>query len=172
MYAYSGWNAAIYIAGEVRAPERNVPWAIAIGTVVVAALYLALNAVFLRVAPIAELAGQIDVARVAAVHIFGAAGGRLMSGLICIGLVASISAMTWIGPRVSMVMGEDHRLLAPLGWKTARGVPAVGLLAAVRDRRGTAAARNVSSRLSTMCSSALRCVQMLAVCGVFLLRAV
>ncbi len=51
-----------------------------------------------------------------------------MAGLICLGLISSISAMTWIGPRVSMVMGEDFPLLAPFGRKTASGVPAIGML--------------------------------------------
>jgi APA family basic amino acid/polyamine antiporter len=130
MYAYSGWNAATYIVGEVRDPAINVPRSIAFGTLIVTGLYLALNATFLRAAPMAELAEKekIEVGYAAATHIFGDAGGRIMAGLICLGLVASISAMTWVGPRVSMVMGEDHWLLAPLARKSTRGVPAIGML--------------------------------------------
>lgn len=128
MYAYAGWNASTYIVGEVANPGRNVPLSVAIGTLLVGALYIGLNMVFMHVAPIGELAGKLDVGHVAATHIFGAEGGKIMSGLICLGLVASISAMTWIGPRVTMSMGEDVFLLSPLAVKSKGGVPWVALL--------------------------------------------
>lgn len=128
MYAYTGWNAATYIVGEVREPGRNVPRALTLGTLLVIVLYLALNAVFLLAAPMGELAGKIDVGHVAAAHIFGKAGGRIMAGLICAGLISSISAMTWVGPRVAMAMGEDVRVLAFLSRKTRSGVPALSIL--------------------------------------------
>jgi APA family basic amino acid/polyamine antiporter len=129
MYSYAGWNAATYIVGEIRNPQRNVPLAIGIGTFFVSLLYIALNAVFLHVAPMKELAGQVDVGHVAANYIFGQTGGRIMSGLICLGLVSSISAMTWVGPRVTMTIGQDFRILAPFAVCTRRGVPQVALLA-------------------------------------------
>ena len=128
MYAYAGWNATTYIVGEVANPGRTVPLSVAIGTVLVSGLYIGLNMVFMHVAPLKELAGQLDVGHVAANHIFGQAGGRIMSGLICLGLVSSISAMTWVGPRVTMAMGEDLALLAPLAYKSKSGVPWVSLL--------------------------------------------
>jgi basic amino acid/polyamine antiporter, APA family len=127
MYSYAGWNASTYIVGEIRNPQRNVPISIAAGTLLVTVLYVALNAVFLHVAPIHELAGVMDVGHVAANHIFGATGGKIMSGLICLGLVSAISAMTWVGPRVAMTMGQDVRALAPLALQTAGGVPAAAL---------------------------------------------
>lgn len=129
MYSYAGWNAATYIVGEIRDPQRNVPLAIGIGTLVVSLLYITLNAVFLHVAPMKELAGQVDVAHVAANYIFGNEGGRIMSGLICLGLVSSISAMTWVGPRVTMALGQDVRILAPFAAVTSGGVPWAALLA-------------------------------------------
>ncbi len=129
MYAYAGWNASTYIVGEVRDPGRTVPMSVALGTVLVTLLYVILNIVFMHVTPIAEIASRKpDFADAAATHIFGAGGGRIMSSLICLGLVSSISAMTWVGPRVSMVMGEDVKLLAPLAFKTRGGVPIVALL--------------------------------------------
>ena len=128
MYSYSGWNAATYIAGEIRDPQRSLPRALITGTLIVLALYVALNAVFLRVAPIGELAGQLDVAVVAGRHIFGEAGGRAVGALICLGLVSSISAMTWIGPRVTMTMGEDIPMLRAFARTSPRGVPTVAIL--------------------------------------------
>ncbi len=128
MYSYAGWNAATYIVGEIRNPQRNVPLAIGIGTFFVSLLYIALNTVFLHVAPMKELAGQVDVGHVAANYIFGQTGGRILSGLICLGLVSSISAMTWVGPRVTMTLGQDFRILSPFAVCTSRGVPQNALL--------------------------------------------
>ena len=128
MYAYAGWNASTYIVGEVANPGRTVPLSVAIGTLLVSGLYVGLNMVFMHVAPLKELDGTLNVGHVAASHIFGVDGGRIMSGLICLGLVACISAMTWVGPRVMMVMGEDVRLLSPLAVKTRGGVPVIALL--------------------------------------------
>lgn len=128
MYAYSGWNAATYISGEVRDPQRSLPIALVTGTLIVAVLYVLLNAVFLYTTPMDAMAGQIDIGLIAGTHIFGDTGGRLIGALICIGLISAISAMTWIGPRVTMVMGEDFPLLRVFARKSKAGVPAVAIL--------------------------------------------
>jgi basic amino acid/polyamine antiporter, APA family len=123
MYSYSGWNAASYITAEVRRPEKNVPQALLTGTAVVIVLYVLLNAIFLATTPEEQMRGQLEIALIAGKHIFGAAGGRLVGAVICLGLISSISSMTWIGPRVTMSMGEDHWLLRLLGQKNKQGVP-------------------------------------------------
>jgi APA family basic amino acid/polyamine antiporter len=128
MYSYSGWNAATYIAGEIRDPHRSLPRALISGTLIVLALYVGLNAVFLRVAPMDKLAGQLDVAVVAGRYMFGESGGRVVGGLICLGLVSSISAMTWIGPRVTMTMGEDIPMLRFFARTSKSGVPTAAIL--------------------------------------------
>ena len=128
MYSYSGWNAATYIAGEVRDPAKNLPRALLIGTAIVIVLYVRLNAVMLGTTPLSELAGQIDVAMVAGKHIFGGIGARLVGALISLGLVSSISAMMWIGPRVTMTMGEDMPVLRLFARKSKTGVPAIAIL--------------------------------------------
>ena len=128
MYAYSGWNGCVYIVGEMRKPARNVPLALVSGTLFVTVLYVSLNAMFLRVAPMFELAGQLDVGHVAATKIFGELGGRLMSGVIGLGLISAISAMTWIGPRVSATMGEDCKALSWLARRCPQGSPRLALL--------------------------------------------
>ncbi len=128
LYSYSGWNAATYIAGEVKDPERNLPRSIMAGVTIVTLLYVALNAVFLYTTPMNEMAGQLDVGLIAGRHIFGEAGGRIVAGLICVGLISSISAMMWIGPRVTMVMGEDNSLLRVFSKRATNGVPVNALL--------------------------------------------
>jgi APA family basic amino acid/polyamine antiporter len=128
MYSFSGWNAATYIIGEMRNASQNLPRAMLTGTLIVLVLYVALNVVFLHTAPIDKLAGQLDVARIAGTYVFGEIGGRIVSAMICIGLVSSISAMMWIGPRVMMTMGEDIPALRVFARKSAQGAPAYAIL--------------------------------------------
>jgi APA family basic amino acid/polyamine antiporter len=128
MYSFSGWNAATYIIGEMRDASQNLPRAMFSGTLIVLVLYVALNAVFLHTAPIDKLAGQIDVARIAGTYVFGDIGGRIVGAMICIGLISSISAMMWIGPRVMMTMGEDIPALRVFARKSTQGAPAYAIL--------------------------------------------
>jgi len=128
MYSFSGWNAATYIIGELRMPQRNLPRAMLAGTVIVSLLYVALNAVFLLTAPMTELAGQLQVASISGRHIFGDVGGRIVAAMICIGLISSISAMMWIGPRVTMTIGEDIPAFRVFSRRSASGAPAYAIL--------------------------------------------
>jgi len=123
MYSYSGWNAAVYITGEIKQPEKNVPRSLLVGTGMVIVLYVVLNAIFLATTPAQDLKGQLEVALIAGKHIFGANGGRVVGAVICLGLISAISSMTWIGPRVTMSMGEDHWLLRLMGRKNFHGIP-------------------------------------------------
>ena len=129
MYAYSGWNASTYIVGEVRNPSRTIPLSVGLGTVLVIALYLATNAVFLRTTPASEMIGKQQVAVIASAHIFGGAGAKVMASFICLGLISTVSAMMWIGPRITAAMGEDLGLLSPLARRNARGIPVTAILA-------------------------------------------
>ncbi len=169
MYAYSGWNASTYISGELRHPRRNIPLSLGLGTLLVSALYVLLNGVFLRTTPAAEMTGRQQVALIAGTHIFGDTGGKVMAALICLGLVSTVSAMMWIGPRVTATMGEDLRALSWLSWRTAGGVPAVAILlqwAVVNIMLLTATFQTVVNYVQfslTLCSA-------LTVLGVFVLR--
>jgi APA family basic amino acid/polyamine antiporter len=127
MYAYSGWNASTYIVNEIRDPERNVPRSVCMGTLAVLILYVALNAAFLRTTPVAAMAGKVEVGLIAGQQIFGSAGGQVVAALICLGLISSVSSMIWIGPRVTVAMGEDLPGLALLAIKTRNGTPRVAL---------------------------------------------
>lgn len=127
-FSYSGWNAAAYIVGEVRDPQRTVPRALLAGTAFVTVLYVLLNAAFLHSTPAAEMAGQKEVGLIAARSIFGEAGGNITGVLIAIGLVSAVSAMTWAGPRVGQAMGEDYPALGFLARRTRRGIPVTAIL--------------------------------------------
>ncbi len=122
-YAFSGWNAATYVAGEVRQPERTLPRALLHGTLIVTALYLLLNLVFLRSIPMDQLAGKVEVGALAAGYVFGPEGGLIMSVMICVLLVSSISAMALAGPRVIHRAGQDLPGLRFLAVNTRGGAP-------------------------------------------------
>jgi basic amino acid/polyamine antiporter, APA family len=169
MYAYSGWNAATYIAGEVRHPQRSLPLALVSATLAVLVLYVGLNAVFLYTTPIAQMAGQIDVALIAGKHILGDAGGRFVGALICLGLISSISAMTWIGPRVTMVMGEDIPLLGAFSRRAANGAPVVAILFQLAVTTLLLMTRSFEAVLEFIQFSLTFC-SFLAVLGVIVLR--
>jgi APA family basic amino acid/polyamine antiporter len=169
MYSYGGWNAVTYIGGEVRDPRRNLPLSILIAVTTVTVLYVGLNAVFLYTTPMQKLAGQIDVALIAGQHIFGASGGRLVGALICIGLLSSISAMMWIGPRVTMVMGEDMALLSAFARRSKRGVPTLAVLLQLVVATALLLTQSFESVLEFIQFSLTFC-SFLAVLGVIVLR--
>jgi len=128
MYSYSGWNAATYIINEVREPQKSLPLALLSATLIVLVLYVALNAVFLYTTPTQSMVGQLDVALIASKQVFSEGGSRIVCALICLGLISSVSAMTWIGPRVTMTMGEDISALRLFARTTSAGVPRLAIL--------------------------------------------
>lgn len=130
-FAYSGWNAAVYLGGEVSDPERTLPRAMMTGTILVIVLYLALNAVFLFGPPAEAIAGQADVARITAMHLGGPGFAEFTSALIAIALLTSISAMIMAGPRVYAKMAEDGYLPRWLGSDTPPATNAVLLQLAI-----------------------------------------
>ncbi len=126
-FAYSGWNGAVYLAGEVTRPSRTLPRALFLGTAAVAVLYLALNAAFLAAAPPGELAGVVEVGHVAATRLLGPGAGRALSALVALVLASSVGAMLMAGPRVYEAMGLDHPSLAVLARRTPHGGPWVAV---------------------------------------------
>jgi APA family basic amino acid/polyamine antiporter len=128
MYSYSGWNGASYLTAEVRNPEKNVPWALVTGTIIVTVLYVLLNWVFLISAPTSEIAGKPQVGLIAGQHILGQFGGALTSAFISLGLIASVSAMSWIGSRVTKSMADDFSKLAYFGRVNQHGTPYIAMI--------------------------------------------
>ncbi len=168
-FAYSGWNAATYIAGEVRRPERSLPLALLAGTLLVTLVYLALNVVFLASAPASDLSGVLDIGHVAAVHLFGQAAGRLLTATIALGLVSTVGALIMTGPRVYEAMGRDHAWLRPLATRSVRGGPVVSI--AVQALMSGAMVLSTSfDTLLTYIGFTLSLFAALTVVGVFVLR--
>jgi APA family basic amino acid/polyamine antiporter len=109
-FAYLGWNAAVYIAGEIKQPDRNLPRSLIYGTAVVTLLYLALNAVFVFAVPGAKLAGETAVGDVVARELGGPGLAAVFSGLVALALAMCVSALTMTGPRVAARMATDGLL--------------------------------------------------------------
>lgn len=128
-YAYTGWNAATYITGEVDNPQRSVPFVLIAGTSVVILLYLALNATFLYAVPMELLEGRVEIGVIVAQQTFGETGALMMGGVLSLLLISTVSAMLMAGPRVLQVMGEDFRLFRRLSEHNAGGVPRTAIYA-------------------------------------------
>lgn len=127
-YAYSGWNAATYISGELASPQNSLPWVLGISTAVVAALYCLLNFVFLSVAPMEAMAGKVEVGVIAAEFAFGRTIGSAMGLLLALLLISTISAMILAGPRVLHRIGQDYPRFAPLARENRDGIPVTAIM--------------------------------------------
>ncbi len=127
-YAYSGWNAATYISGELDNPQRSLPRVLLISTSIVALCYLLLNYVFLAVAPMEAMVGKVEVGYVAATYAFGPSGGTIMGILLSLLLISTVSAMVLAGPRVLQRIGEDFTVFKPLARQNADGIPTTAII--------------------------------------------
>ena len=134
-YAYTGWNAASYLAGEVDRPQERMPRAILLGTGLVLALYLALNmayALALSAADVRAIVGRPEnvnaiapIAQIAADRLYGHRVADPLSVAIGLTLLASVSAYILTGPRVAYAMARAGQFPEVAGRLSARGAPAV-----------------------------------------------
>ncbi len=107
MFAFSGWNASVYIGSEIINPKRNIPMSLMIGTGVVALLYLLLNLLFIYAIPPKEMEGVIAIGGLATGKLFGQNFEPIFSLFIAFALFSSISAFIILGPRVYFAMSAD-----------------------------------------------------------------
>jgi APA family basic amino acid/polyamine antiporter len=127
-FAYSGWNAAAYLGGEISRPARNIPLALASGTLLVTLLYLLLNLTFLYALAPGDMAGVLEVGERAALALFGPGISHLLAGAVALSLLSLISAMIMTGPRVYLAMAQDGLFFAGLGRRGSRGTPGNAIL--------------------------------------------
>jgi APA family basic amino acid/polyamine antiporter len=171
MFSYSGWNAAAYVAEEIRDPSRRLPRALALGTVIVVVVYLAMNAFYLHVLPMAVLkALELRVIDAAAERLFAGAATGALTGLSVLITAGSISAMVFAGPRVYYAMARDG-LFVPAAarvhprWRTpVVSIVAQGLWSSVLVLSGT------FSQLASYTGFAIVLFAGVAVAGLFVLR--
>jgi basic amino acid/polyamine antiporter, APA family len=127
-YSYFGWNAAAYVAAEIREPQRTLPRVLVGGALLVTGLYVAMNAVFVHALPPAALTGKIEVAELAARALWGAGPARAVSLVIAGILAASVSALVMTGPRIYLAMAEDGLFAAVFARRNVRGAPSAGVV--------------------------------------------
>lgn len=104
---YSGWNAATYVAEEIKHPAKTLPMALAAGTAIVAVLYLGLNLVFVYSTPLEQMKGVMAVGRLSASNLFGAGLASVFTALMAVSLMSTVNAMVTIGPRVYYAMAKN-----------------------------------------------------------------
>jgi APA family basic amino acid/polyamine antiporter len=171
MFTYSGWNAAAYVAEEIRNPERNVPMALALGTAAVVTIYVLLNLLYLYVLPVGEL-GQVrgSVLDVIAESLLGRRAGDVMGLVSIISIAASISAMVFAGPRVYYAMARDGLFVRPAAIVHPRyRTPAISIVAqAVWS--GLLVLSGSASTLTTYTGFAVVLFAGIAVASLFVLR--
>jgi len=168
-YAYTGWNAAVYISGELENPQRDLPRILIFGTGLVMVLYVLLNYVFLYAAPMAEMEGQVEIGYIAAKGIFGETGARIAGGMLSLLLISTVSAMTLAGPRALQAIGEDFKAMRFLGRVNKDGVPRN----AIYFQSGIALLYILTSSFKTIvvfAGAMLALNSFLAILGVFILR--
>jgi APA family basic amino acid/polyamine antiporter len=171
MFTYSGWNAVGYIAEELRDPARTVPRAFAIGTAAVILIYLALNLLYIYVLPVGDLGRvQGSVLDVIADRLLGARAGNIMGIVSIISLAASISAMTFAGPRVYFAMARDGLFVPAAARVHPRyRTPAVAI-AAQAAWSGLLVLSGTASELTTYTGFAVVLFSGVAVSALFVLR--
>jgi APA family basic amino acid/polyamine antiporter len=107
LFSYLGWNASVYVASEIRDPDRNVPRSLFVGLAICTAIYLLINAVYLYALPIGQLRGEVRVGEAAARALFGPAGGTLTAALVLASVVGCLNATILVGPRIAYAMALD-----------------------------------------------------------------
>ncbi len=122
-FAYTGWNAAAYVADEIEYPGKNLPRALIGSTLFVSVAYILFQFVLLKNATVGELQGKEEVTFISFSHLLGDTGGKWVSIFIAIQLVATVSSYLWVGPRVTWAMAKENKLWQPLAKKNKHGIP-------------------------------------------------
>jgi APA family basic amino acid/polyamine antiporter len=107
IFAYSGWNAVIYIAGEVKDPEKNLPRALLWANLIVISLYLAVNVIYIYGVPVTEMKGALRVSEVATTALFGYQTSAWITAIITVSILGALNVVTMIGPRIYYAMAQD-----------------------------------------------------------------
>lgn len=167
-YSYSGWNAAAYITEEFKNPQRSLPIALIGGTLIVTILYTLLQVTFLSHVPLSELVGKLNIGTIASEYMLGPGFAKMFSTGISLLLISGISAMVWVGPRVTASISERHHL-----WRyfknNSKGIPVKALwlqfaISSILIITGT------FNQIMIYCGILLTFSSLLVIVGVFILR--
>jgi len=116
LFAFGGWHMVTYSAGETRTPEKTIPRALLIGTLVVTACYVGLNAACLYLLPLDRVIHSTRVAADAAKVLVGDKGAAAISGIVLVSAFGVLNGVILAGPRAYLAMADRYR---PLAWMSA-----------------------------------------------------
>ncbi len=122
-FAYTGWNAAAYVAFEINKPLRNLPYALIASTLFVSLVYVLFQYVLLKNASVQQLQNKEEATFISFTNLLGLPGGKWISIFIAIQLIATISSYLWVGPRVTHAMAKEYNLWKALGTSNQHGIP-------------------------------------------------
>ena len=106
MYTYSGWDATVYIAGEIKNPTRNIPLASFYGTAMVMIIYLSLAALYIYGIPVVQ-ENQTRIVTSVSRILFGGPMGSIIGGMVAVSVLGALSATILTAPRVMYAMAQD-----------------------------------------------------------------
>lgn len=170
MFAYTGWNASVYIGSEIKEPQRNLPRSLVLGTLVVAGMYVLLNLLYIYSIGPEDMKGVIPIGSLSVNRMFGASAEAIFSGLVAFAFLSSISAFVLIGPRVCYAMARDGFFIRaaakihPVHKTPYIAIVIQGVLASIIVLTGTL------EQIFTFIGFALSFFPLLVVAGVFKLR--
>lgn len=107
-WAFDGWNNVNFIAGEIKNPKRNLPYALILGTVGITILYVLTNYIYLYALPMNEMTGVVRIAEKASTALFGGAAAALISAAVIISTFGALNGSILVGPRVYYAMAKDN----------------------------------------------------------------
>jgi basic amino acid/polyamine antiporter, APA family len=131
MFAYSGWNAASYMAGEIKDPGKTLPRSLLLGTALVTVLYLGLNLVFAYAVPLSDVGfdNAMQVPTLAVENLFGARASSVFSILLGLAFLSTVSAFVITGPRIYYAMARDKLFPSLAGRVSKAGIPVYAMMA-------------------------------------------
>jgi amino acid transporter len=108
MWTYDGWADLSYMGGEVRDPQRTLPRALIIGTLAIVGIYMAVNAAYIYLVPLPEMAGSPLIAATAAerIPLLGAAGARGLAAVVMLSTFGALNGAMMTGPRIFFAMAD------------------------------------------------------------------
>ncbi len=128
-WAFDGWHNITYIAGEIKDPKRSLPVALVAGTLIISALYLLVNYVYLLALPVDEVVGVVRIAERASTALFSGTTAGLISAAVIISIFGALNGAIFVGPRVYYAMARDGVFFSKVGEVHPRfGTPAFAIL--------------------------------------------
>ena len=143
LFAFGGWHMVTYTAEETKDPERTIPRSLVLGTLIVTACYVGLNAVYLSVLPIDRVIASTRVAADTFQALVGTGGASVVSALVMVSAFGALNGVILAGPRVFYSMAQDGLLFKaaaeahPRYRTPARAIVLQGVWASVLVLTGT-----------------------------------